>query len=124
MSVGYFALAVPKATTGIMDELKGNLGVGKEEGFKTGLGPAEGNLTVIIGRVIKAALSLLFVIMVLLIIYAGYLWMTAGGDPKQTEKAKDYIQNAIIGLIIIVLAYAITNFVIEKLEGIAADTTK
>ncbi|MBI5254564.1 hypothetical protein HY932_02175 [Candidatus Falkowbacteria bacterium] len=121
MSIGTFVFAGPKTATGILGEMSANLG---DEGMQKGLEAPSGNLTEIVGKIIKAALSLLFVILVILIIYAGYLWMTAGGDPKQTEKARDYIQNAIIGLIIIVLAYAITQFVIDKLSGIAADTTK
>jgi hypothetical protein len=41
--------------------------------------------------------------------------MSAGGDSKQVDKAKDYIKNAVIGLVLILMAYVITGFVIDKL---------
>lgn len=64
---------------------------------------------------VRGALSLLGLIFVSLIIYAGFLWMTAGGDDKQVGKAKDTIQQAAIGLAITLSAYAITNFVVNQL---------
>jgi hypothetical protein len=48
-------------------------------------------------------------------IYGGYLYMTAQGNEDQVEKGKDVIKNAVIGIVIIFLAYTITNFVISKL---------
>ncbi|MFC1613612.1 DUF559 domain-containing protein [Patescibacteria group bacterium] len=70
---------------------------------------------IIIAQIIKLALSVLGVIFVILIIHAGYLWMTAGGDSEQVSVAKNKINRAFIGLIIIIMAYAITYFVMEKL---------
>jgi hypothetical protein len=106
--------AVLADNTGLITEMQGNLG---DNGLQAGLDAPSGDLTTLIGKIIKAVLSLLFVVLVLLIIYAGWLWMTAGGEPKQVDKAQEYIKNAVIGLIIISLAYAITNFVILKISG-------
>lgn len=69
----------------------------------------------VIGDIINVALSILGVILLVLVIYSGFLWMTAGGDSGQTEKAKTIMINAVIGLIIILAAYAISNFVITSL---------
>lgn len=69
----------------------------------------------IIGIVISAALGLLGVIFLVLIVYGGYIWMIARGDEAAVEKAKDTISRSIIGLIIVLAAYAITYFVIDKL---------
>jgi hypothetical protein len=111
------AAQLTHAASGIMDELQSNLS--GDGGLQSGLGAPEGDLPTIVGKIIKAALSLLFIILVCLIIYAGWLWMSAGGDSKQVDKAKDYIKNAVIGLIVIVLAYAITDFVITKISEVA-----
>jgi hypothetical protein len=46
---------------------------------------------------------------------AGYKWMTAGGNEEKVKEAKSQIQHAIIGLAIIIMAYAITYFVFEAL---------
>ncbi|MFA5937372.1 MAG: hypothetical protein WC822_05880 [Candidatus Paceibacterota bacterium] len=72
---------------------------------------AVGNVESIIGRVINSALTLVGTIFFILMVYAGYLWMTARGNEQQTEKAKTIITTAIIGLVVIVSAYAITVFV-------------
>ncbi|MFH0814959.1 MAG: hypothetical protein V1902_02705 [Candidatus Falkowbacteria bacterium] len=69
-----------------------------------------------IGAILKVAVGVLGVVLTCLIIYGGFLWMTAGGDPGQVKKAKGYITDAIIGLIICILAYAITQFVVGKLS--------
>lgn len=83
--------------------------------------PDSNALPKIIGNIINVALSFLGVVMVILVIYGGFLYMTAGGNDDQTGKAKKYIINAIIGLIIILLAYAITGFVITSLIDAAGN---
>ena len=69
----------------------------------------------IIGAGVGAALSLIGVIFLILMIYAGYNWMTARGEEEKVEKAKDTITRAIIGLIIVVGAYAIWAFIFYQL---------
>lgn len=78
-------------------------------------GPAE-----IVGGIIYTFLSILGIVLLGLIMYAGVLWMTAGGDEQQVKKAKDWIINAIIGVAIILSAYAITSYVIDRM--VAAQT--
>ena len=73
------------------------------------------SLTGMIGAIIQAFLGLLGVIFLVLIIYAGYNWMTAQGEEEKVTKAKDTLQRAVIGLIIIIAASAITWWVIMKL---------
>ena len=63
--------------------------------------------------VINAILGLLGIIFLVLTLYAGFLWMTAAGNDEQVTKAKSILTAAIIGVVIIVAAYAITNFVLE-----------
>ncbi len=55
------------------------------------------------------------IIMIILLMYGGFIWMTAVGDPKKTEKAQDLIQQAIIGLVIIIATWALAWFIIEKI---------
>jgi amino acid transporter len=71
----------------------------------------------VVASIINMVLSLLAVLFVVLIIVSGYQWMTAGGNEEQVKKAQSRIKNAIIGLIIIVAAYAITAFVFQNLPG-------
>lgn len=69
----------------------------------------------ITGTVINGLVSFLGVIFVCFIVYGGYLWMTAMGKEQQVAKGKDLITEAVIGLIIVVAAYAITYFIISNL---------
>ncbi len=71
----------------------------------------------IVAKIIQAFLGLLGIIFLVLIIYAGFLWMTAQGDEEKVKKAKEILQRAVIGLVIIVSAYAITYFVFSNLPG-------
>ncbi len=68
-----------------------------------------------IGRIVGAALSFIGIIFFILMIYGGVLWMTARGNDQQVEKAKDLIVAAIVGLIIVFIAYAITAFIGKSL---------
>ena len=70
----------------------------------------------IVGSIIKVALSLIGVIFLTLMVYGGYLWMIDRGNNQQVEKAKALITAAIIGLIIVFGAYAITYFVVSSVE--------
>jgi hypothetical protein len=71
----------------------------------------------IIGVIINAALGLLGIVMVMLVIYAGYLYLTAQGDDDKVADAKKIIRNAVIGLVIIMSAYAISTFVISNVTS-------
>ena len=85
------------------------------ENINMGLGKAE--LIDIVNNAIRIFLSFLGIIAVGFIIYGGFIWMTAGGSAESIKKAKMIIVNAIIGLIIIFLSYAIASFVIGQLES-------
>jgi hypothetical protein len=73
------------------------------------------DLASIIGTVIQVFLGLLGVLFLVYMLYAGYNWMIAQGDEEKVTKAKETIQRAIIGLIIIIAAYAISYWVFGSL---------
>jgi len=90
-----------------------NLGdVGNQAGLTTN---AESNLPALVGGVINVILGLLGIVFVILIIYSGILYMISQGDKTKVETANKNIRNAVIGLIITVGAYAISNYVISAL---------
>ena len=66
----------------------------------------------IISTAITALLSLLGVIFVALIVFSGFSWMIADGDEQKVTKAKDMIRESLIGLVIVLGAYAVSYFVI------------
>ncbi|MDD4477340.1 MAG: hypothetical protein PHY40_04295 [Patescibacteria group bacterium] len=79
------------------------------------LGLPTTDIRVIVAKIIRTALGLLGIVMVVLVIYGGFLWMTAGGNETQIGKAKKILINAAIGLAIILSAYAIVSYVIKML---------
>lgn len=70
-----------------------------------------------LGILIGAILSFIGVIFMGLIIFGGFKWMLARGNEQEVEKARDLIMQAIVGLIIVLSAYAITAFVGEQLTS-------
>ncbi len=85
--------------------------------FVSGTGLANVDPRVIIGRVIQIFLGFLGIIALGLIMYGGFLWMTSSGDESRVEKAKDVLRNSIIGLVIILSAFGITTFLLNKIMG-------
>jgi amino acid transporter len=103
------ALLQPDTSKDIKDRAED---LGGSAGFNTRQGLGE-----VVGIIIQAFLGLLGIIFIILIISAGFNWMTAGGEEEKVRKAKSTITNAVIGLIIIVASYAITYFVFNVLPG-------
>jgi uncharacterized protein (TIGR02145 family) len=66
-------------------------------------------------RVINIALSVLSILAVAIVIFAGFLWMTAAGNEEKVDKAKKVLKAGIIGLVIILSAWGITSFVLAQL---------
>lgn len=83
----------------------------------TKAGTTEGDVGTIVGTIINAALTLVGIIFLVLMVYGGYLWMTARGNSEQVDKAKEIILGALIGLVVIMSAYAITVFVTTRFES-------
>ena len=76
---------------------------------------AGNQLPVIIGQMVNVILSVLGLILLVYLLYGGYLWMTSGGDSEGVKKAKTMITNAVIGLVIITLSVVITSYVVSRL---------
>lgn len=100
--------------SGFVDRMKQGVSAAGTPAGLTNVPPLE----TVIGRVINTILSFLGVLLLGYIIYAGFLWMTAGGDKTKIQNAMAMIKNAIIGLLIIVSAYAITTFVLSRLAAV------
>lgn len=109
--VGGLLLVQSAFAVGPLD--KATLNLGSALGG-TGLEP---DISVSIGTVVKGLLSVVGTLFLLLTVYAGILWMTAQGSEDKVTKAKDIIQAAVIGLFVVMSAYAITAFVTSKVSS-------
>ncbi|NQT49433.1 hypothetical protein HQ571_01935 [Candidatus Kuenenbacteria bacterium] len=108
-----FVLLFPTSATFAKDDTM--------ESFLTDTGTQMGDygtkktLPVIIGGVIKTIFGILGVVLLIIVIYAGIMWMTAGGEVEKVQKAQRMLSQAIIGLFICFAGYAISAFVVGKL---------
>ncbi len=110
------ALALPfagvvRAQDGAIDDVSDLLPT--EFADETGLGQQD--LKTGIGELINVALGFLGIVAVIIILFGGFKWMTAGGNDEKVGEAKRLIIAGIIGLAIILSAYAITTFVLQSL---------
>ena len=98
------ALAMPLAThaqasTFSIESIGGQIGIGNADLKKTVI------------NILQLVLGLMSLIAVVMVILGGFTWLTAGGNEEKVEKAKKIISAAIIGLIIVLLAWAVVIFV-------------
>ncbi len=103
---GIFAFRLVFAQTFGVDEVSSGLGGSL----------SESDPRAIFTRIINVTLGLLGVIALGLIIYAGFLWMTSGGEEEKISKAKKLLVSAVIGLGIILSSWAIASFVLDRLS--------
>ncbi len=93
----------------------GQLGVGDGSEFQTKTLLGTKSLPVTVASLINSALSILGIVAVVIILAGGFMWMTAAGSDEKVKKAQGLIKSGVIGLAIILSAYAIATFVISKL---------
>jgi len=120
LAVGIFLLLVVFNVVSAADNLSNAFTPGgplQNSADKAGYDISKTDPNPVIGAVIQTFLSILGIIFLILMIYSGYSWMTAHGDEQKVTKAKETITAAIIGLVIVIGAYAITFLVISKLTA-------
>jgi len=112
-TLGFAAVLAAPAVVFAADDLNQNdLGVGAiQSTIKLG----SGDVRQTAARIINVALGFLGIIAVVIVLLGGFKWMIAGGNDEKTTEAKKLIVSGIIGLAIILSAWAITSFVISRL---------
>ncbi len=102
--------AVPKAAAGGygLDATKSGASVEGQAVPNT-----DKNLSELIGTIIAGVLSLVGTIFFVMMVYAGFLWMTARGKPDMVDKAKQVMTSAIIGAVVLAGSFVIVKFIID-----------
>lgn len=103
------AFAIDADSTGLKDTGSAALGETLTTGSNTTLAGFLG------ARIIQPVFSIVGVIFFALMVYAGVLWMTARGDSKQVDKAKDILTTSVIGVVIVISSYVLTNAVFNAI---------
>lgn len=81
-------------------------------------------LSVCVRRIYNFALGISGLIAMGTIVYAGYLYMTAGGDGEQISHAKEMIGAVIAGIIILATAFIVLKFLNPSLVNLKDNPTK
>ncbi len=90
--------------------------IGSKAGVSQG---SSADLPSFIGNILNVLFGAFGIILVVYIVYAGILYMTASGEEEKVKKAKKIIMQTIIGIVLIIAAYSISNFVINQIQNAA-----
>jgi len=118
------AFNVYSAETGVDSAISG-LNKSANKGFLDGSGDKKEaldkaiitDIPKAIGKIIGAGLAFIGLLFFLLVIYGGFLWMTARGNDAQVTKSIDLMTQAVVGLLIVSGAYLLTKFVGQVIIG-------
>lgn len=99
------------------------LGASIKDGLKTvaktaGIDTGTDSLGSILGKIFQKILGIMGLILLVLFVIGGITWMTSEGNAEKLKKARGLLINAIIGLIIILVSYALVTFVTGKLQEV------
>lgn len=104
-SAAFYGLpaVVAAQSLGGLNELEQNVNLGNRDLIDT------------IAQIINVILGFLGVVAVVLILMGGFKWMTAAGNEEKVGEAKKLLGAGVVGLVIILAAFAIASFVIGNL---------
>jgi hypothetical protein len=83
--------------------------------FASNAGLSSGNLVTTVSSIIRTIMGFLGIVAVVIILFGGFQWMTAAGSPEKVKHAKTLMIQGVIGLVIVLAAFAIASFVINGL---------
>jgi hypothetical protein len=108
---------------GLWDAVSSDQGLGKVAPiFGASQGEAK-DIRNIVVDLIKVALSFLALVFVILMLTAGFKWMTSQGNASKVEEARNQIVRAAIGLIVVLAAYGLTLFIVKTVILITTGET-
>lgn len=126
MTLSFFIGSLPLAYSGqaqdngLWSEQVGIEEVGSSAYGQSGQSP---DIRVTVIKIINIVLGILAIIFFALVLFAGFKYMTAGGNEDRAKEAISYITNATIGLVIILAAWAISYFLLVRLRAITMGQT-
>ncbi len=79
--------------------------------------PVEGDLFDLVDTIANIIFMVLGILAVVYLIWGGATYITAGGDAEKAAKGRTAITNAIIGIVIILISFALYRFILGSLGG-------
>jgi TRAP-type C4-dicarboxylate transport system permease small subunit len=68
-----------------------------------------------IGKYVRIGLDMMGVVFLIIVLYGGLVWMTAGGKPENVDSARKIIIQGALGLAVTLMAYQLTSFIIKQI---------
>lgn len=113
LMVGFFCLTILSLLVPTLVAAQPDFGLNVVTNAGIGLAASDPRTTAV--KIINVALGFLGIVAVVIVLYGGFMWMTAGGNEERITKAKQILTAGIIGLVIIVMAWAIARYVVNTL---------
>ncbi len=113
-----FALIMPLSAVWANSVSGGADGVlwdGQASNIQANVGLGNQDPRISVAKLINIVLGFLGILSLVLIMYAGFKWMTAAGNDEQVVSAKKLLSAGIIGLVIILSAFALAGFVLDAI---------
>ena len=89
-------------------------------GSQLGLGGTD--LIQVALRAVQALLGFAPLLSVVMLIFGGFMWMTSGGDEERLEQAKKTVSGAVVGFVVVMLAWAAVSFVMKTTLNVSAES--
>lgn len=81
----------------------------------SGFGEQAPSILTIAGQSISVIIGLLGILVLVMTVYSGFLYVESRGDKEKAAKAMKILTYTVAGAVIILAAYALTNFVVGAL---------
>ena len=102
---------------GLSNDFNRDIDALKVDSFiQTNPGNVAGDPRLIIKRIINVVMGFLGMLAILIILFAGFKWMTAAGNKENMEAAAKMLRDGVIGLIIIFSAWTLAWFVVNTIK--------
>jgi ABC-type Fe3+-siderophore transport system permease subunit len=83
--------------------------------YAESLGLPINDIREIIARLIRVLIGLMGFLLLLIILWSGFLYMTHGGDEEKREEAVNGIKNAVVGLVIMMISFSAVRFIVNAI---------
>ncbi len=124
LTSSHFAPVAHAEALGEGDYFGGGEGAGVDgDAFASYAGLSAGDLPTTIASIIRVVLGFLGIVAVVIILIGGFKFMTSGGHEDKVKAAKKVMVSGIIGLVIVLSAYAIASFVLSSIVTATSTTT-
>jgi hypothetical protein len=105
----------------VLAQKKGNLNLRSGlDDFLSGSEIGTQSIGIVVGRIVKGVLVVLGLVCLIIFIVAGFQWMTSGGNKEKIQAAQKSMSAAIIGLVIVIIAWAAIDFIIIALKNVTS----